>query len=37
MGEKEKWNSLGIMKRDGTEDLRVERSSLSGQPCFMGP
>jgi hypothetical protein len=28
MGEKKKWNSLGIMKKDGTGDLKVERSSL---------
>jgi hypothetical protein len=28
MGEKEKWASLSIMKIDGTEVWRVERSSL---------
>jgi hypothetical protein len=28
MGEKEKWSSLSIMKRDGTGDLRVERRNL---------
>jgi hypothetical protein len=28
MGEKEKWNNLSIMKRDGTGDLRVEKSIL---------
>lgn len=28
MEEKEKWRSLSIRKRDGTGDLRVERSSL---------
>lgn len=28
MGEKEKRNSLSIMKRDRTGDLRVERNSL---------
>lgn len=28
MGEQEKWNSLSIMKKDGTGDLRVERCSL---------
>jgi hypothetical protein len=28
MEEKEKWSNLSIMKRDGTGDLRVERSSL---------
>ena len=28
MGEKEKWSSLSIMKRDGTGDLRVVRNSL---------
>ena len=26
--EKEKWNSFIIVKRDGTGDLRVERSGL---------
>lgn len=28
MGQKEKWNSLSIMKRDGTRDVKVERNSL---------
>ena len=28
MGEKKKWNSLGIMTKDGTGDLKVERSCL---------
>jgi hypothetical protein len=28
MGEKEKWDSLSIMKKDGTGDSRVERSNL---------
>jgi hypothetical protein len=28
MGEKEKWSSFSIMKRDGTGDPRVERSTL---------
>ena len=26
--EKEKWGSLSLMARDGTGDVRVERSSL---------
>jgi hypothetical protein len=26
MGEKEKWSNLSIMKRDGTGELRVEKS-----------
>jgi hypothetical protein len=28
MGEKETWSSVSLMKRDGTGDSRVERSSL---------
>lgn len=28
MGEKEKWSSMSVMKREGTGDLRVEGSSL---------
>ena len=28
VGDKEKWNSLSIMKRDGTGDRRVERNNL---------
>jgi hypothetical protein len=34
MGEKEKWSSFIIMKRDGTGDLRVEWSSLL---CMVSP
>jgi hypothetical protein len=26
--EKSKWNSLSIMKKDGTGDLKVERRNL---------
>lgn len=28
MGDKEKWSSLSVMKRDGTGDSGVERYSL---------
>ena len=30
MREKEKWGSLSVMKKDGTGDRNVERSSLCG-------
>ena len=28
MGEKEKWNSLSIMKKDGSREGKVEKNSL---------
>ena len=38
MGEKEKWGSLSIQKRDGTDGLEdgEEEPVVSGQPCHLG-